>query len=180
VSRVDDDEHLRRKVGAPAVEQEARHFDLPALIGMFLMEKMQSGKAMLSINDQVLSLWLAEVADRLRPVNFLKTKCFIGKKQHRTGNHRLSHDGLIKIDDLLDLLPIQDSLKPLLTPLDPCNELRDLIMFGDLGLRYFLAFKIVPARETNLFQQIAGVVGDEIKHSFFLGDSCRQHKASPE
>lgn len=118
------------------------------------------------------------MADRFRTLYFLKAERFIGKEQHRAGNHRLRHDGFIEIDDLFDLLPIQDALKPLFTPFNPCNELCDFVMLGNPGLCNLFAFKIVPAREANLFQQISGLVGNEIKHPFFLGNPRREHDAS--
>jgi hypothetical protein len=108
----------------------------------------------------------------------LKAKCFVGKEQHGAGNHRLRHDGLIKIDDLLDLLPIQDPLESLLTPLDARNKLRHVVMLRNLGLCNLFTLEVVSAGESDLFQQLTGLVGDEVERALFLRDPGREHGAS--
>ncbi|HWG96096.1 MAG TPA: hypothetical protein VN647_03335, partial [Nitrospira sp.] len=140
--------------------------------------KVEPGESMLSVDHQVLSLRLAQVADGIRAIYLLEAKCFIGKEKHRAGNHRLRHDSLIKVDDLFDLLPIQDPLESLLASLDSRNKLRHIVMVRNLRLCDLFTLKVVSAGEPNLVQELTGLVRDEIKCALFLRNPRREHGAS--
>src|SRR5688500_18934656 len=128
---VNDDEHFGRKVSATAVKQDARHLDIGDLVRMLRAKKMESCQPMLAVDDQVLAFRLAQMPDRLRLPCTLEPQRLVREDQNRPGNHGLSDDGLVKIDNLLDLLPVQLTLKAFFASLNAGNELRHIIMFGD-------------------------------------------------
>jgi len=128
---------------------------------------------MLAVDDEVFAFWLTQMADGLTLARSLEAKGFIRKNQHRAGNHRLGDHGFIEVDDLLDLLPVQLTLKSLLTPFDTGDELCDVVVFGDLRLREFFAFKEIATRKPHFIEEIARIVGDEIKRAFLLTDPRR-------
>ncbi|NJL16208.1 MAG: hypothetical protein HC938_02450 [Nitrospira sp.] len=137
--------------------------------------KMQPGKSMLSVDHQILALRFAQMADGIRAVCLLKAKRFIGKEKHGARNHWLGDDGFIKIDDLLNLLAIQDTLKSFFASLDSRNELRYLIVFRELGLLDLLTLEIVPAGKPNLVQEFTRLISDKIEHALLLRDPRREH-----
>jgi hypothetical protein len=91
----------------------------------------------------------------------------------------LGDDRLVEIDNLLDLLPVQLTLKALFTPLNAGNELRHIVMLRDFPLRDFLAFEKVPAGEADLVEEIGRIVSNEVKGAFLLTDPRRKHGTLP-
>ncbi len=158
MTNIDDDEHFRRELGAPAVEEHAGHLDLVDFVRVMLSEEAQPGDSVLAVNDQILALRLTEKADGVRVPHFLKAQRLIGEEQHGTRNHRLGNHGLIEIDDLFDLLTIQDTLKASLVSFDARNELGDLIMLRDPALRDLFSLEVIPAGKPNLIQKISRLI----------------------
>src|SRR5207249_1949208 len=142
---VNDDEHLRRELCAPAVEEHAGHLDLIDFVRMMLSEEAQPGDPVLPVNDQILALRLAQVPDGVGTVQLAEGQGFVSEEQHGTRNHRLGDHGLIEIDDLFDLLAIQDTLKTSLVSFDARNELSGLIMLRDPALWDLFSLEVVPA-----------------------------------
>ena len=178
VGRVDDHEHFRRKLGAPAVKHHAWHFDLADLARMALVEEVQPSDPMLAVDDQVLPLGFAEKPDGVGVAHLLEAQRLVGEEEHRAGYHRLCHDRPIKIHDLFNLLAIQNALKAFLASFNAGDELGDIIMLRYPTLLDFLALEIIPAGESNLFEQVGRFVGNEVEGTIFLAHARRKHDVS--
>src|SRR5262245_50014266 len=61
VRRVDDHEHFRGEIGTLAIEEDTRYFHLIDLIRMPLLKEVESGQAMLAVNNQKLASGLGQI-----------------------------------------------------------------------------------------------------------------------
>src|SRR5262245_11288028 len=61
VSRVDDDEHFGGEICTLAIEEDTRYLHLIDLIRMPLLKEVESGQAMLAVNDQKLASGLGQI-----------------------------------------------------------------------------------------------------------------------
>src|SRR5262249_5706527 len=66
LSRVDDDEHLSRKITSLPIENYARHFNLVEQARILHPEKMQACKSMLPVDDQKPAFRVLQIADSLK------------------------------------------------------------------------------------------------------------------
>src|ERR1044071_133097 len=174
MGRVDDDEHLRGEVGALPVEHHARDVHLFGDVRMFLGEEVERREPVLAVDDQKFSLGLAQKTDRIRAVLTAKAQHLVGEEQDRAGDKRLADGGLVKIDDLADLPPVQHALEGLLGVLDAGDEARDLVVAGVVG-RDLLALEIVAAGKAHAVEQLGSLHRAEVKGSLFLDNARREH-----
>src|SRR2546421_3653154 len=145
---------------------------------MPLFEELQAGQPVLSVDDEVFSLRLAQVPNRVGTVQLAEAQSFVGEKKYRPRDHRLGQNGFIEIYNLFDLLPVQHPLEALLAPFDASNELRHLIVLPQAGLRQLLPLEVVPAGEFDLFEQIGSPIRNKIKRAFLLLDARGKHSGS--
>src|SRR5687767_2344763 len=174
MGRIDDHEHLGGEVGALAVEQHARNLYPIDLLGMSLAKEMQRRKAMLTVDNKIPAVGLAQKTDAFRRVRAPEAQRFIGEGQDRAWNQRLANRRLVEIDNLADLPPVKQPLKGLFAFLDSGDELGNLIVAGFIGL-YLLTFEIVAARKAHPVEQLRCFIGDKVKSAFLLQYSCCQH-----
>src|SRR5206468_3434700 len=145
------------------------------LVGMVPAVEVQRGQAVLAVNDQVLPAGLFEVAGLLEAADRLETQPLRREEQNRPRDRRLAHGGLVEVRDGLDLGARELALKGLVAALDPGDELRDLVLFGDLGRRDLLALAVEPADELDLPEQVLRRIGDEVEEAVLLTDSRGKH-----
>src|SRR6185295_12711495 len=85
---VDDDEHLGGKVFAIAVEDDARNVQRLGVVWAVAPVEIQRRQPVLSVDDEVLALWLLQMPYVLEAANRLESQSFGGEEQHRAGNRR--------------------------------------------------------------------------------------------
>src|ERR1041384_5749940 len=134
MSGIDDYEHFGREIGALAIKQNTRNLDSIDLIRMFLAEKMQSSKAMLPIDDEILPVRLTQKADAFGRIRAAKAQGFIGEKQDRAGNKRLTDRRLVEVDDLTDFSAVQQALERFFALFYAGNKPCHLVVAGFIRL----------------------------------------------
>src|SRR5207248_525942 len=94
---VDNDEHLRGKVVAAAIENDARHKDGFGFIGVGALIEVQRGQAMLAINDQKFFFGFLQMANGLLAIEGLESQLLGSEEEDRSRNRGLAHSGLVEI-----------------------------------------------------------------------------------
>ncbi len=173
--RVDDHEHLRGEIVAPAIKHHARHVNRLGFIGMGALVEIQRRQPMLPVNYQKFLLRFLQMPDRLAAIERLKAQLLRREQQHRAGYGWLGNSGLIKIANRAHLGAGQQALERLLAPLDARNKLRHVIL-----LRYLLGFNLFalivkPADEAHLGQEVFRGVRHKVKRRIFLANLRSNH-----
>ena len=81
--RVDDDEHLGGEILGAAIEDDARHADVPRLVRVRPLVKQEGRQPVLPVNDQELFLRLLQPADTLLAER-VETQLLRREEQHRS------------------------------------------------------------------------------------------------
>ena len=174
LGRVDDDEHLRRKISGFAVENHAGHFDLIQHAPATRPIEMEAGETVLAVDDEKSRFGVFQIADGLVLSQRTEFEYFFGEQQNATGDGGLRFGRLVEIDDIADLAAAQQALKSFLAFLYGPNKLRDRIVCVGFGFDCF-AFKIKPARELHSMQDVASLKRNEVEDSVLLPDSRCKH-----
>src|ERR1043166_6796675 len=172
--RVDDHEHLGGEVLAAPVEDDARHVDGGGVVGTLVQVEIQRREAVLAIDDQELG---AGLVDRTGAAVAAGTEGqpLGGEQQHRSGDRRLRHRGLVEVLQLAHLAPRDGALERRVGALDAGDELGDVVVFRDSPRLDLLALAVKAADEAHLRQEVLGAVADEIKDAVLLPDLRRLH-----
>src|SRR5438105_967883 len=174
LGRIDDDEHLRRKISGFTVKNDAGNFDLIQHTPTACPVKMQAGEAVLAVDDEKSRFRILQIADGLVLAQRTEFEYFFGEEENAAGNRGLRLGGLVKIDDIADLAAAQHALKSFLAPLYRPDKLRDGIV--RICFRFdCLAFKIKPAREFHAMQDVASLERNEVEDAVLLADSRCKH-----
>ncbi len=174
--RVDDDEHLGGEVLALAVEDDAGHVHRLGLGGALLHVEVERREAVLAVDDEVLATRLLEVAHVVERLYRLEAQHVGREQQHRAGDRRLAHDGVVEVADRRNLAAGQLALERRVRVLDLGDEAGDLVVRRPVvGGEALLPLGVKPGNEANAIEQILGPVGREVKDAVFLAYLRGEH-----
>jgi hypothetical protein len=140
-------------------------------------KEMKRGQSVLAVDDQEVTLGIAQVADHLRRIGPPEAQLFVREQENRPGNQRLGNRSFIEVYDLADFPPIQYALEGLFALFYPGDEAGHFVVAAFLGLDT-LALEVVAAGKSHAIEQIGRLVRDEVKGSVFLPYSGCQHIAA--
>ena len=172
---IDDDEHLGRKVLAPAIEDDARHVDVTALARPLAQIEMQRRQPVLAVDDEILRLRLLQATDAVLAVQRLERELFVREQQHRAGYRRLAHRHLVEVLERPDLRAGQLPLESSVVVLDTGDELGDLVALRYDLRRDLLTLPVIAADEPHLAQDVLRGATRKIEDAVFLSDARGKH-----
>src|SRR6266496_2769808 len=136
---------------------------------------MQRRQAVLPVDDQVLRTRLFQVADVVEALERIEVQALGREQQDGARDRRLALRRFIEVLDRRHLGPRQIALERAVAAFDLRDELRDVVVFLDLGGRDLPLLSVEAADELDLVQQVVRRVRDEIEDAVLLPHLGREH-----